>query len=438
MPFYSITSPTSGNATQLQGRAVSATGPAAGQVLGWDGTSWLPINGTTGPTGAAGADGRMIYSGATGPFSGLGRSGDYYIDFTSGVLYGPKTSNGWGNGLQLQSGPAGPTGPAGVGATGPTGVGVTGATGSTGPSVTGPTGAASNVTGPTGSTGPIATGPTGATGLRGDTGPATTISIGTVAVGAVAAATLTGPAGSQVLGLTLPYGPTGPTGVAGASGVTPTIAIGNVATGAAAASVTQVAGGVLLNLVIPPGSTGPASTVTGPTGVLEYYAQSSAPSPQRAGALWIDEDNGRVFIRYGTQWIEFGVQGEPGVTGPAGATGATGISATGPTGGFSTAQTINSQTTDYTLALSDAGKLVTLATGAGSIAVTIPATGAVAFPVGTHVDIARVGAASVRITGATGVTLQATPGSTLRAQYSGATCIQYAANTWLLLGDLSQ
>jgi hypothetical protein len=459
VPFFAIQSPTSGNATQLQGREVSSTGPTGGQVLGWDGTSWLPINGTTGPTGSQGSDGRMIYSGSTGPISNIGRSGDYYIDFTSGVLYGPKANNAWGNGLQLQTGQAGPTGPTGVGSTGPTGVGVTGPTGFTGPRVTGPTGAASNVTGPTGSTGPIATGPTGAastvtgptgstgptatgptgsTGVRGDTGPATTISIGTVSAGAIAAASVTGPPGQQVLGLTLPYGPQGLTGPTGASGVTPTIGIGNLATGALAASVTQVAGGVLLNLVIPPGPTGAASNVTGPTGVLEYYAQPTAPTPQRPGAIWIDEDTGRVFLRYGSQWIEFGVQGEPGATGPVGATGSTGPVVTGPTGGFSVAQTVNPQTTNYTLALSDAGRLVTLATGSGSLAVTIPATGSVAFPVGTHVDIARLGAATVRVTGASGVTVNSTPGSNLRSQYSGATCIHYSANTWLLLGDISQ
>jgi alpha-tubulin suppressor-like RCC1 family protein len=131
MPFFSIQSPTSGNATQLQGRTVAATGPTGGQVLTWDGSSWAPLPGTTGPTGAAGVDGRFIYSGSTGPLVGLGRSGDYYIDFNAGVLYGPKASNAWGSGLLLQSGQQGPTGPSGV-------------------SITGPTGAPSTVTGPTG------------------------------------------------------------------------------------------------------------------------------------------------------------------------------------------------------------------------------------------------------------------------------------------------
>jgi hypothetical protein len=46
-------------------------------------------------------------------------------------------------------------------------------------------------------------------GPQGDVGPATTLTIGTVTGGATAAATLTGPAGAQVLNLTLPQGATG-------------------------------------------------------------------------------------------------------------------------------------------------------------------------------------------------------------------------------------
>jgi hypothetical protein len=258
-----------------------------------------------------------------------------------------------------------------------------------------------------------------------------------VSATAIAAASVTGPPGAQVLSLALPYGPQGATGPTGTAGVTPTIGIGNVGTGPVAASVTQVSGGVLLNLSVPPGPTGAASVTTGPTGVLEYYAQSSAPSPQRAGALWIDDDTGRVFLRYGSQWIEFGVQGERGPTGATGVTGSTGPSVTGPTGTFSAAQNINAQTTNYTLGLADVGKLVTLATGSGSLTVTIPATGAVAIPVGSHVDVARIGVASVSITGASGVAVNATPGNNLRAQYSAGTAIHYASNTWLVVGDLS-
>lgn len=328
MPFFSITSPSSGNATQLHGRPVSSTGPTGGQVLTWDGASWAPLPGVTGPTGSAGTDGPQIFSGTTGPFSGLGRSGDFYIDTISGVLYGPKANNSWGSGLLLQSGPQGPTGATGPAATGPTGAGATGPTGiagATGASVTGPTGAPSSVTGPTGATGPSVTGPTGSPGGTGPTGSATSLSVGQVSAGAIPAASLTGPPGAQVLSLTLPLGPTGPQGNAGGVGPAPVIGIGNVdSQSSAAASVTSLgSGSYLLNLSLPRGATGAASNVTGPTGaqglsitgptgasvtgptgpagsgggssILQYTTEFTLPIPGNASALYITTDTQRIF-----------------------------------------------------------------------------------------------------------------------------------------------
>jgi hypothetical protein len=110
---------------------------------------------------------------------------------------------------------------------------------------------------------------------------------------------------------------------------------------------------------------------------------------------------------------------------------------TGAAGSFSDAQSINAQTTGYTLALSDAGKLVTLNASTGTVSVVIPANSSVAFPTGTHIDMARLGDAGVTVTGATGVTVNATPGQKLRAKFSAGTAIYYAGDTWLLVGDLS-
>ena len=59
--------------------------------------------GATGATGAAGAAGSQIYSGNGTPASTLGKTGDYYIDDTHAVIYGPKTASGWpATGLSLQ------------------------------------------------------------------------------------------------------------------------------------------------------------------------------------------------------------------------------------------------------------------------------------------------------------------------------------------------
>jgi hypothetical protein len=110
---------------------------------------------------------------------------------------------------------------------------------------------------------------------------------------------------------------------------------------------------------------------------------------------------------------------------------------TGPAGSFSDAQLLNARTTGYTLALSDAGRLVTLNASTGTISVVIPANSSVAFPTGTHIDVARLGDAGVTVTGATGVTVNATPGQKLRAKFSAGTAIYYSGDTWLLVGDLS-
>lgn len=284
MPFFSISSPSSGNATQLQGRSVSATAPATGAGLFWNGTAWAPGNGTTGPTGAPGQDGAKFYSGSSGPTGTFGASGDFWLDVNGGVLYGPKASGSWGAGIQLQSGPQGPTGAQ-----------------STVPGPTGPTGV-SNVTGPTGVTGPAgATGPTGITGSRGATllagegaplsnygldgdwyidtaaadfyGPKAGGSWGTPTIDLLA---ITGPTGaaSSVTGPTgaasTAAGPTGPTGAA--SNVTgPT---------GAASTVTGPTGptGAASNVTGPTGATGAASTVTGPTGAPSSVAGPTGPT----------------------------------------------------------------------------------------------------------------------------------------------------------------
>ncbi len=136
MPFFSLPATLSGNATQLQGRTVSATAPATNQVLAWSGSAWLPATGVTGPTGA---DGSQFYGGSGAPSSGFGKSRDFWLDTANGRLYGPKADGSWGSPLQLQSGAQGPSG-------------VTGATGPAGQSYTGPTGSG-GVTGPSGSAG---------------------------------------------------------------------------------------------------------------------------------------------------------------------------------------------------------------------------------------------------------------------------------------------
>lgn len=237
MPFFSISSPSSGNATQLQGRSVSATAPATGAGLFWNGTAWAPGNGTTGPTGAPGQDGAKFYSGSSGPTGTFGASGDFWLDVSAGVLYGPKASGSWGAGIHLQSGPQGPTGAQ-----------------STVPGPTGPTGV-SNVTGPTGVTGPAgATGPTGITGTRG----------ATLLAGEGSPLSNYGLDGDWYIDTAAAdfYGPK-----SGGTWGTPTIDLLAITGPTGAAS----------NVTGPTGATGAASTVTGPTGAASSIAGPTGP-----------------------------------------------------------------------------------------------------------------------------------------------------------------
>lgn len=93
--------------------------------------------------------------------------------------------------------------------------------------------------------------------------------------------------------------------------------------------------------------------------------------------------------------------------------------------------------TTYTLALTDAGDVVTLTNGS-AITVTVPLNSSVAFPIGTQVTLAQMGAGQVTVAGAVGVTVYAADSFLkLRTQYSSGTLIKTATNTWLLIGDLA-
>jgi hypothetical protein len=102
---------------------------------------------------------------------------------------------------------------------------------------------------------------------------------------------------------------------------------------------------------------------------------------------------------------------------------------------------INAQTgTSYTTVLADNGKLITQ-TNAGAITTTIPPFSSVAYPVGSQLNFVQYGAGQVTFAQGAGVTIAST-GSTatapkLRAQYSSATAICVAQDSWLIAGDIA-
>lgn len=104
-----------------------------------------------------------------------------------------------------------------------------------------------------------------------------------------------------------------------------------------------------------------------------------------------------------------------------------------------TTLTINAQTgTTYTTVAADAAaKLVTL-TNASSITVTIAPS---LYAVGEQINFAQLGAGQVTFQGGSGVTVVSTGATAAtpkcRVQYSTATAICTASNTWLIVGDIA-
>jgi hypothetical protein len=98
---------------------------------------------------------------------------------------------------------------------------------------------------------------------------------------------------------------------------------------------------------------------------------------------------------------------------------------------------LNGQTgTTYTLVAGDAGDLVTL-TNAAAITLTVPTNATVPFAIGTQITIAQGGAGTVTVAGAATVTVNSADGDLkLRTQWSAATLIKLATNSWILIGDI--
>jgi hypothetical protein len=95
----------------------------------------------------------------------------------------------------------------------------------------------------------------------------------------------------------------------------------------------------------------------------------------------------------------------------------------------------------YTIVAADNGKILLLdnSTTAGTIKVPTDAT--YNFSIGTQITIVQKGAITGQITvdavTPLTTTVNATPGKKLRAQWSSATLVKIAANSWLLMGDLT-
>jgi hypothetical protein len=132
-------------------------------------------------------------------------------------------------------------------------------------------------------------------------------------------------------------------------------------------------------------------------------------------------------------------------------TAGTGITVTDSTGPIPTvafdyragsAVTLNAQTATYTVVLEDADqKLVTMDVATANDFL-IPTNANVAFPVGTVINVIQIGAGTTTIEAVTpGTTTIESTGATatapeLRVEFSAASCIKVATDTWYVVGDI--
>ena len=98
--------------------------------------------------------------------------------------------------------------------------------------------------------------------------------------------------------------------------------------------------------------------------------------------------------------------------------------------------TKNQQAGSYTLVLADATKMVEIS-NASANNLTVPLNASVPYPVGTQIAVLQTGAGQTTIVATGGVTINATPGLKLRTQWSSATLIKRATDTWVVIGDLA-
>ena len=120
------------------------------------------------------------------------------------------------------------------------------------------------------------------------------------------------------------------------------------------------------------------------------------------------------------------------------------VNLVGGTTSESAALILNAQTgATYTFVLADSDNKLVTASNASAQTYSIPTNANVAYPVGAQINIIAIGAGQVTINAVTsGTTTVLSNGATaaapkLRVQYSSATCIKVATDTWYVVGDLA-
>lgn len=177
----------------------------------------------------------------------------------------------------------------------------------------------------------------------------------------------------------------------------------------------------------------------------DTHANRPAAASTPEGALYVCSTHNLVYRVTSGAWATWATLTASGAVLPAGGTAGqvlTKNSGTDYDASFATlasTRTINAQTgTTYTLVLADAARaaFLTMANAAASV-LTVPPNSSVAFPVGSIVEGAQLGAGQVTLTPGAGVTINGTPGLKIAAQYGTFGLLKTATDTWLAFGRLS-
>ncbi len=155
----------------------------------------------------------------------------------------------------------------------------------------------------------------------------------------------------------------------------------------------------------------------------------------------------RIGIDKAVPTADLDISGSVFITGSLIITGSTGLTVSGSAsfandvimnGVVRNRLNLSTQTTNYTLALGDEGRLIFMASGGANI-VTVPSSSTVNFPIGAQVMLTQSGSGQTRFTSAsTGVTLlSANNALKIANRYSAATLIKTDANAWYLFGDIT-
>ena len=142
-------------------------------------------------------------------------------------------------------------------------------------------------------------------------------------------------------------------------------------------------------------------------------AVTTATGYRKLVVTYLDH-NGALTTTAGDTILSFALAGDAGVIAP---------------------QTVKAESANYGLVLADAEKWINMT---NTVTVTVPLNATQAFAVGTHIDFWNAGAGTISFVATGGVTIQSESSFLdLATQFTGATLVKTATDTWALFGKLS-